>query len=152
MTPSREVRGEALDYDAPPARPHTVTVPVEAPVNVVYATLPHAVMMATPADLEDFALGFSVTEGVVTDPGEIRGITVSTVPRGIVVDIGLMPAALRRHMARRRSMAQDMNLEHCVPLRLFGVHEHSVAHDSGVVHHHIQPTKMVNGQIDHLFR
>lgn len=105
MTPSREVRGEALDYDAPPARPHTVTVPVEAPVNVVYATLPHAVMMATPADLEDFALGFSVTEGVVTDPGEIRGITVSTVPRGIVVDIGLMPAALRRHMARRRSMA-----------------------------------------------
>jgi FdhD protein len=105
VTPSRDVRGEALDYANPQGTPRAVTVPVEVPVNIIYATLPHAVMMATPADLEDFALGFSITEGVVTDPGEIRGITISAVPRGIVVDVDLVPAALRRHMARRRSMA-----------------------------------------------
>ena len=80
-------------------------VPVEVPVNFVYATLPYAVLMATPADFEDFAVGFSVTEGIVRNAAEIRGIAVSVVPRGVVVDVDLVPAALRGHLARRRSMA-----------------------------------------------
>jgi FdhD protein len=80
-------------------------VPVEVAVNLVYATVPHAVMMATPADLEDFAVGFSLTEGIVADVGEVRGVVEAAHPAGIVLDIALAPGALRRHLARRRSLS-----------------------------------------------
>lgn len=101
---TRRVHAEALRFDGGVGAGGPVEVAEEVPVNLVYATLPHAVMMATPADLEDFAYGFSVTEGVVAAPAEIRGVAVREVARGIVLDIDLVPAALRRHMARRRDV------------------------------------------------
>lgn len=103
--PTRRMRGQALRFDGGAGACAPVEVAEEVPVNLVYATLPHAVMMATPADLEDFAYGFSLTEGVVAAAREIRGVAVREVARGIVLEIDLVPAALRRHMARRRSMA-----------------------------------------------
>lgn len=103
--PTRRMLAEALRFDGGASARMPVEVAEEVPVNLVYATLPHAVMMATPADLEDFAYGFSLTEGVVTAPAEIRGVAAREVARGIVLEIDLVPAALRRHMARRRSMA-----------------------------------------------
>ena len=105
LSPSRQVRGEALRFEGGAVVRGPVAVAAEVPVNLVYATLPHAVMMATPADLEDFAYGFSLTEGVIAAAGEIRGVAVREVPRGIMLEVDLVPAALRRHMARRRSMA-----------------------------------------------
>lgn len=103
-SPTRTMQGAALRFDGASGPNAPVEVAAEVPVNLVYATLPHAVMMATPADLEDFAYGFSLTEGVAA-AAEIRGVAVREVARGIVLDIDLVPAALRRHMARRRSMA-----------------------------------------------
>ena len=57
----------------------------EAPVALMYNGQPHVVMLATPLDLEDFAIGFTVTEGIVKDPSEIESIGVFERSQGIEV-------------------------------------------------------------------
>ncbi|MDO8863803.1 formate dehydrogenase accessory sulfurtransferase FdhD [Haliea sp. E1-2-M8] len=59
----------------------------EIPVALVYNGLSHAVMMATPADLEDFALGFSLTEGILAHPGELYGLDVVAGEEGISINM-----------------------------------------------------------------
>ena len=49
----------------------------EAPVALVFNGISHAVMMASPADLEDFALGFGLTEGLLDGPAELYGVEVA---------------------------------------------------------------------------
>lgn len=65
----------------------------EVPVNLAYNGRPHVVMMATPSDLEDFARGFSISESVLASAAMIRGIVVTPVEGGIVVDIATVPGA-----------------------------------------------------------
>jgi FdhD protein len=55
----------------------TDQVAEEIPVALVYHGVPHVVMLATPANLEDFAVGFTLSEGLVEKPGEIRSVEVS---------------------------------------------------------------------------
>jgi FdhD protein len=43
-------------------------------VAIVYNGIPHVVMMATPQDLEDFALGFSLTEELIASPADLQGV------------------------------------------------------------------------------
>ncbi len=54
----------------------TDRVAEEMPVALVYHGVPHVVMLATPADLEDFAVGFTLSEGLVDRPDEIRSVEV----------------------------------------------------------------------------
>lgn len=58
---------------------------VEIPVSLVYNGISHAVMMCSPNNLEDFALGFSLTEGIINKPEDIYGIDVVEVCNGIEV-------------------------------------------------------------------
>ncbi|WP_244316976.1 formate dehydrogenase accessory sulfurtransferase FdhD [Mixta tenebrionis] len=77
----------------------------EVPVALVYNGISHVVMMSTPKDLEAFALGFSLSEGIIVAPEEIYGIDVVPGCNGIEVQIEL---SSRRFMAlkeRRRAMA-----------------------------------------------
>lgn len=92
-------------YDAPEARPNARALAVEMPVNVVYGTVPYAVMMLTPSDLEDFAYGFSLTEGVIESPDEIRGVTVEPAEGGLRLLVDLAPGRLREHLARKRAIS-----------------------------------------------
>ena len=46
----------------------------EVPVALVFNGISHAVMLASPNDLEDFALGFALTEGLLTDRSEVHGV------------------------------------------------------------------------------
>lgn len=80
-------------------------VAVEAPVNIVYGTMPYAVMMASPADLEDFVAGFSLTEGIIRGVDEIRDIVVTPKEEGIEVAVELAPGRFREHLARRRNLS-----------------------------------------------
>lgn len=57
----------------------------ETPVVVVYNAIPHVVMMATPADLEDFVLGFSITEELIRTPADLREVQVIRYGQGIEV-------------------------------------------------------------------
>ena len=78
---------------------------VEVPVNIVYAPVPYAVMMATPQDLHDFALGFSVSEGVIDGPADIRSIDIEEAERGLRLVVTLASDKLQRHLARNRTLA-----------------------------------------------
>ncbi len=86
--------------------PTTAEVAVETPVNIVYGTVPYAVMMASPVDLADFVTGFSLTEGVIAEASDIRTIDIRAEDGGMVVEVTLVPARLRSHLAhtRRRTL------------------------------------------------
>ena len=77
----------------------------ETPVTLAYNLVPYAVMMATPADLEDFAVGFSVTEGVVASGGEVQHVAVVAYSRGIElqIDVAADIAAVAGSRSRRLS-------------------------------------------------
>jgi FdhD protein len=80
-------------------------IPEEVPVALVYDGSTHAVMMATPADLEDFAVGFSLTEGVIASRAEIRELEFVEHDKGIEARMWLVPASGRTHAERRRRIA-----------------------------------------------
>jgi FdhD protein len=80
-------------------------VPEEAPVAVVYDGTTYAVMMATPEDLEDFAIGFSLTEGVVRCADDIKSIDLVRSRDGIELRMWLADSNSQRLSDRRRRLA-----------------------------------------------
>ena len=88
-------------------------VPEETPVALSYAGTTHAVMMATPFDLEDFAVGFSLTEGIIASTDEIEDIAIEEAGAGIDIQIRLKDEANRRFEARRRRLAGPVGCGLC---------------------------------------
>jgi len=77
----------------------------EVPVALVYNGISHAVMLATPDNLEEMALGFSLTEGILESPSELYGVEILSACQGLEVHLEI---ASRRFMAlkeRRRNLA-----------------------------------------------
>lgn len=77
----------------------------ETPVALEFNGISHATMLATPADLEDFAVGFSLSEGIIDSVADVRGIDVLPQCDGIVVQIEVSSACEARLKSRRRAMA-----------------------------------------------
>src|SRR5262245_15902427 len=82
----------------------------EVAVALVYNGVSHAVMMATPCDLEDFARGFSLTERIVEKPSEIYDVEVEEVERGgrgrgFEVRLDIASQRMVALQAQRRAMA-----------------------------------------------
>ncbi|WP_086999972.1 formate dehydrogenase accessory sulfurtransferase FdhD [Rhizobium sullae] len=88
-------------------------VPEEVPVAFSYGGTSHAVMMATPDDLEDFAVGFSLTEGIIQDASQISAIEIIDEERGIDVQVTLIDDVADALRARRRSMAGPVGCGLC---------------------------------------
>ncbi len=101
---SVRVAASGISFDGGDPRSGERAVAVEMPVNVVYSTVPYAVMMMTPSDLEDFAIGFSLTEGVIRARGDIRGVAVEREGEGLLLQVHLAYDRLRGVLARRRAM------------------------------------------------
>lgn len=110
-TPLVEVAGTSWrDGIATPSRR---VIAEEVAVALTYGRTTHAVMMATPADLEDFAVGFSLAEGIVATAAEIAGIETVTHTLGIELRIDLAARQEDRFHTRRRAMAGPVGCGLC---------------------------------------
>lgn len=88
-------------------------VPEEVPIAFSYGGSTHAVMMATPDDLEDFALGFSLAEGIIARAEDVLGIDLVEAGDGIDVQITLADTTAEALTARRRRMAGPVGCGLC---------------------------------------
>lgn len=77
----------------------------ETPVALVYNGVSHAVMMASPADLEDFSVGFSISEGIADSKADLGAVEAVPVANGVEVRIELASRAFWHLKERRRSLA-----------------------------------------------
>jgi FdhD protein len=76
----------------------------EVPVALVFNGISHAVMMATPRDLEAFALGFSLTEAIIDNAAECYGIDIEVGEAGVAVHLEIASRAFVALKERRRSL------------------------------------------------
>jgi FdhD protein len=79
--------------------------PEETPIALVYDGSTQAVMMASPQDVEDFAVGFSLTEGVVAEVGQIESLEIVVHELGLEARMWLAKDPSRILGSRRRSLA-----------------------------------------------
>lgn len=115
MTIFREVRvtnwvtdrdaSQAVGMSNPAAGVRNDRIATEMPISLTYNRISHVVMMATPADLEDFALGFSLTEGLIGGVGDL--VATRVVPRegGIEVAMTITDDWFDRLRTQRRNLA-----------------------------------------------
>ena len=80
-------------------------VPRETPIALTYNRSTHAVMLASPADLEDFAHGFSLSEGIISQMSDILALDIVEVPDGIECRMDLASDRLEALTKRQRRLA-----------------------------------------------
>ncbi len=106
IAPTTLLSAERRTFDEHAARTDCLLereVPVETPINIIYDAVPFAVMMATPNDLEDFAFGFSLTEGVIERASHIRRVDVTPHARGVSLHVSLVAGHAPRAISRERN-------------------------------------------------
>jgi FdhD protein len=99
--PAVSLRWRPADQATPAVR----ALAEETPIALVHDGSTTAVMMATPADLEDLGVGFSITEGIVGSPADVRDIEIATSDLGVEVRMWLAPGRAVELSARRRHLA-----------------------------------------------
>src|SRR2546430_17545595 len=93
--------------------PGSRSIPEETAVAVTYNGGTYAVMMTTPQDLEDFALGFSLNEGVVNSAADIDSLDIVHLEDGVEFRIWLKRPRADRLQERRRRMAGPTGCGFC---------------------------------------
>ena len=106
-TPPAGVSAEvSVDRWTRGASTHTIDlVAEEMPVALVYHDVPHVVMLATPADLEDYAVGFTLSEGLVAHAAEIRGVEVRYGAASVDVHVTVAWERFTQLLQRRRNLS-----------------------------------------------
>lgn len=98
----REVSVEREDVGA--VERVTDYVAEERPVALHYYRLPYVVMLASPTDLEDFGVGFTLSEGIVDSADEIRGVELVRDGEGLAVHLNITGERLSRILQRQRNL------------------------------------------------
>ena len=119
---------------------HRETVAEETPVALTYNGESFAVMMASPADLTDFALGFSLGEGVIERPDEFLAVTIVPLARGVELAVTVAESRALALRARRRALAGRTGCGLC------GVD--SIAEALRPIPRLVTPTRITAGAID----
>ncbi len=88
-------------------------LPEETPVAMSYDRASFAVMMATPTDLEDFAVGFSLSEGIIATPDEITRLELVALDQGVECRMALRAQARAALDERRRQFAGPVGCGLC---------------------------------------
>ncbi|MEC7792584.1 MAG: formate dehydrogenase accessory sulfurtransferase FdhD [Pseudomonadota bacterium] len=105
---------EALEISASaPPRSLSRTLAEEVPVALSYDGSTQAVMMASPSDLEDFAYGFSLTEGIITHPDQITDLSIEPHASGTELRMWLATDQARALTTRRRAMTGPVGCGLC---------------------------------------
>jgi FdhD protein len=99
--------GEVADRDL------NRSIPTEAPVSIEVCGIGYAMMMATPSDLEDYAVGFALNEGLASRSSEIEAIDVDEVEGGWAVRIWLPPARKEAVLERARTRVSESSCGLC---------------------------------------
>jgi formate dehydrogenase accessory protein FdhD len=94
----------SLRWDGDAVEPRVETIAEEVPVALVYNGISHVVMMATPQDLADFALGFSLSEGILESPAELYDLVETPRETGIEVELTVASERFQALKARRRNL------------------------------------------------
>ncbi len=76
----------------------------ETPIALIYNGVSHAVMLATPQDLEDFALGFSLSEGILQSKSELYDVEIIMQAHGIELRLDVATEAFVKLKERRRNL------------------------------------------------
>jgi FdhD protein len=118
----------------------TDKVAEEVPIALIYNGVSHAVMLATPLDLEDFALGFSLSEGILHSKSELYDIEIVAQPQGIELRLDVATEAFVKLKERRRNLVGRTGCGLCgaesleQALRLPELHSSIDAASSPIVH------------------
>ncbi|WP_188703788.1 formate dehydrogenase accessory sulfurtransferase FdhD [Silvimonas iriomotensis] len=102
--PAVSARVQALRIDRGQSESRPETLAEETPVALVFNGISHAVMMASPLDLEDFALGFALTEGIIARPGELLDLEVVPLPTGVQVEMRIPEQRFAALKEQRRNL------------------------------------------------
>src|SRR3546814_4176719 len=100
--PSPAVHG--MPVSSGDAEPAVWRVPEETPLAILLNGQSFAVMLGTPADLEDFAVGFALTEGIVENIAGIASLRIAEARDGLVLNLCVDPAGVAAVEERRRSL------------------------------------------------
>ena len=76
----------------------------EVPIALIYNGISHAVMLATPQDYEDFALGFSLSEGILQNKNELYDIEIVEQAQGVELRLDVAAESFVKLKERRRNL------------------------------------------------
>lgn len=100
-----EISVSMLHIDNTHAETRYDCVAQEMPVSLEFNAIAHAVMLASPIDIEDFAYGFALTEGIIDDASQIYDIQIQTVKQGLIVKLDIASSCFARLKYKRRQLA-----------------------------------------------
>ena len=106
------VPAEGVSVDARGTRtPVTWQLPEEVPIALLLNSVSYTVMMATPANLTDFGLGFVLAEGIIPHRSDILGVIAMPIENAHAVDVAIDEEALAEARMPRRSL-EGLSLIH----------------------------------------
>ncbi|MGC6406879.1 formate dehydrogenase accessory sulfurtransferase FdhD [Bisgaard Taxon 45] len=118
LTKSQQIKNKTITYESKQEKLAT-----EVPVALVYNGISHTVMMCSPENLADFAIGFSLAEGIIDKPSDIYGIDVVQACQGMEVQIELATRCFVRLKEQRRTLAGRTGCGICGTEQLQQVHK-----------------------------